>query len=152
MAKFFRRGKSKIRFCPTVAGASPTRAELTAGTDLTPLVSDISGFSLSNSPIAVANLQDTFTPQIDGEDTTDDSTLTFNDDDAVTTVRTALAKGTSGFIVLMPYGDVAPKRCEVWPVRSTGVNDQWTTGNEAARFVTGFAITDPPKQSAVIPT
>jgi hypothetical protein len=80
------------------------------------------------------------------------STLTFLDDDASSTIRAALAKGTAGFILLEPYGDVATKRCEVWPVKTTGVNDQWTVGNDPAHFVVGFAITNVPSQNGTIPT
>lgn len=153
--KFFRRGISKIYFLPAVADVtgviSPTRAEITAGQDLSPGVSEIAGFQLNNSPIPTPNLAEIFTSQIEGEDTTADSSLTFNDDDTDDDIRTAVAKGTSGFILLLPYGDVPTKRCEVWPVRSTGVNDEWTTGNDPARFAVGFAVTATPEQNGVIP-
>lgn len=151
MAKFFRRGVSAIKFLPAVAGSSPTRVEITAGTILTPQVNAISGFQLSNSPIPVPDLSTIFTPQINGEDTVADSTITFNDDDASSTIRTALAKGTTGFVILFPYGDTATKRLEKWPVVSTGVNDEWSVGNDPARFVVGFAITAVPVQNGVTP-
>lgn len=150
MAFFFRRGKSRLYFLPSIANpiAGPTVAEVGAGKDLGPSLSDISGFQLTNSPIGTPNLADTFTSQINGEDTTADSTLTLYDDDAATAVRTALAKGSNGFIVMGPYGSATGKRAEVWPVRSTGVNDEWTTGNDPARYVVGFAITGVPSQNA----
>lgn len=152
MARFFRRGKSKIHFLPAVADlAAPTRVEITAGDDLSPQVAEINGFELSNSPIPTPNLADQFTPQIDGEDTVADSSLIFYDDDASSTVRTLLAKGTAGFLLMLPYGDVPTKRGEVWPVKTTGVNDQWSIGNDPARFAVGFAITEVPEQDAVIP-
>ncbi len=150
MALFFRRGKSRLYFVPTIANQnSVTATELAAGRDLGPTLSDISGFQLTNSPIGTPNLADTFTSQIDGEDTTADSTLTLYDDDTATAIRVALAKGANGFIVMGPYGSTSGKRAEVWPVRSTGVNDEWTTGNDPARYVVGFAITGVPKQNAV---
>lgn len=156
MANFFRRGTSKVAFLPAVAGysagaGSPTRPEIAAGTLLTAQVTEMTGFQLSNSPIPTPNLGDRFTFQIEGEDTVADSVLTFLDDAASSTIRTALAKGTAGFILLLPYGDVATKRCEVWPVKSTGVNDEWTVGNDPARFAVGFAITNVPSQSGVVP-
>src|SRR4051812_13207821 len=98
MARFFRRGVSKIYFLPAVAAYSattatgnPTSGEITAGTDLSQQVADISGFELSNSPIAVQNLKDAFTPSISGEDTVADSSLTMYDLDDSTTIRAALA-------------------------------------------------------------
>ncbi len=152
MAKFFRRGVSKIKFLPAVANLNaPSSGEIAAGTDLTAVTNAISGFMLSNSPIPVPNLQDTFTPQILGEDTVADSSLTINDDDTTTTVRTTLAKGTSGFILLQPYGTTASKRCEVWPVRVTGYNDEYSTDNTPAKAVASFAVTAVPAQTAVNP-
>lgn len=152
MARFFRRNVSKIWFLPSVASAAaPTRAEITAGVDLSGAIAAIAGFSLSNTPIAVPDLSSTFNKTIPGEDATQASTLTFYDDNASTVIRTALAKGTAGYILLEPYGDVATKRCEVWPVQTTGVNDVWDLGNDSARYIVGFAVTNTPTQNAVIP-
>lgn len=160
MAKFFRRGKSKIYFLPAVANqSSPTGTEITAGTDLSPVVQAVAGFQLTNTPIATPDLSTPFNKSIPGEDTTAASTLTFYDDDGTgtpgisATVRTALAKGTIGYIVLMPYGAGTGKRCEVWNVQTTGVNDEWSTAlaNDAARFMVGFAVLAVPVQNAVAP-
>lgn len=152
MAKFFRRGVSLIRFLPAVANpAAPTSGEISAGTNLTPSIGGISGFQLSNAPILVPDLATVFTPQINGEDTVADSSLTLNDDDTSSTIRTALAKGTSGFILLQPYGATAAKRCEVWPVKVTGFNDEWSVDNTNAKSMVGFAITAVPTQNAVNP-
>jgi len=152
VARFFRRGVSRTHFLPACANpAAPSRAEINAGTNLTGFVAGIEGFSLNNSPITTPDLSTTFDSQIDGPDATDDSALVFYDDNVSTTVRTALAKGTAGFILLMPYGDVATKRCEVWPVKSTGYNDQWTLDAEAAKARCGFAVTAVPTQNAVVP-
>lgn len=152
MARFFRRGVSEVHFLPAVADTdAPTRAEIDAGTPLGVDVAEISGFQLSNDPIPTPDLDTDFTSQISGEDTVESSTLTFYDQDDSETIRTALAKGTTGFIMLMPYGDDATKRGEVWPVKTTGVNDEYTVANEAARFVVGFAVTAVPDQDSSIP-
>jgi hypothetical protein len=151
MARYFRRGVSKIKFLPAVAGTSPTRPEITAGTDLSPAVAAINGFQFNNSPIAVPDLATNFDAQIAGPDAAGDSSINFYDDDATTTIRAAVAKGTAGFVVLFPYGDVATKRCEVWPATSTGVNDEWSLDATAAQFQVGFAITAKPTQNAVVP-
>jgi hypothetical protein len=152
MSEFFRRGLSEIHFCPSVANiAAPTRAEVAAGTDLSPGIAEIGGFNFSNAPIMTPKLSTTFTTQIPGEDTSDTSTLTFYDDDTDDDMRSALVKGTEGFLVFFPYGDVSGARAEVWPTISTGCNDQWTMANEAAKFQASFAITDAPEQDAVVP-
>jgi hypothetical protein len=151
MARYFRRGISKVFFTLTNAdyatGGDVTGAELTAGTELTNDVAEMTGFQLSNSPISTPDLQSTFTKTIIGEDTTDTPTITFYDSDASNPIRTALAKGAAGFIVLLPYGNTTTKRAEIWPIRSTGVNDEWTVGNDPARFSVQFAVTDVPVQN-----
>jgi hypothetical protein len=153
MAPFFRRGTSKIWFLPAVADISaPTVAEVNAGTDLSPFVNGISGFQYSNERIDAPNLASSFTPQIDGPDTVSDSSIVCNDDSGgTTTARTTLPKGTTGYLFLMPYGRVPTKRGEVWPAKSTGVNDEWSLGNDPARFEIGFAITAVPDQDVTIP-
>lgn len=149
--RFFRRGVSAVKFLPGVAGASPTRPEITAGTDLTAQVADINGFQLTNKPIDTPDLSTVFTSQIDGEDTVADSSLTMYDLTDSAAIRTALAKGTAGFLVLFPYGDASGKRCEVWPVKSTGVNDEWQLSSDPARYEVGFAVTGVPKQNQTTP-
>jgi hypothetical protein len=157
MAKFARKGKSKVYFVPTIAAVSgsspgsPTGPEISAGTDLSPQLQAIAGFDLNNTPIPAENLADAFTATIPGEDQVNNPTLTFHDDDAVTGIRTALAKGTSGYIVRMPYGNVTAKRCEIYKVTVTGNNDLYAVGNETAKFQVGFSVASPPNQAGVLP-
>lgn len=153
MPRFFRRGLSEIHFVPAVTTlAAPSRAEVAAGVDLSTDAAEVSGFNFSNQPIITPDLSTTFDTQIPGADTSDTSTITFYDRDDETTIRDALAKGTEGYLVFFPYGDITGARAEVWPAIATGVNDQWTTGNEAAKFVAAFAITSEPEQEAVVPS
>lgn len=152
MPRFFRRGLSEVHFCPAVANlAAPSRAEVTAGVDLSTDIAEIGGFNFANSPIITPDLSTTFDTQIPGADTSDTSTLTFYDRDDDDTIRTTLVKGTDGFLVFFPYGDVPAARAEVWPTTATGVNDQWTMANEAAKFQVSFAIIAEPEQDAVVP-
>lgn len=151
MGRFFRRGVSEIHFLPAVADpAAPTAAEVSAGTDLSIDVAEINGFELTNSPIPTPNLASGFTPQIEGEDTTPDSSLTFYDRNDDTTIRDALAKGTAGYILLAPYGNTVGERAEVWEVKSNGVNDQWSMGNDPARFMVPFSISSVPTQTGAL--
>ena len=151
MARFFRRGVSKIRFASAVVGNSPTRPEITASVDLSPAVSAINGFQFQNNPITTPDLSDNFDSQITGPDAAGDSSLNFYDDDVSTTIRTTLAKGTPGFLLYLPYGDVPTKRVEKWPVTSLGVNDEWSMDATAAQFQVQYAITSRPYQQGVIP-
>lgn len=151
MARYFRRGVSRVKWAPAVAGTSPTRPEITAGVDLSTSIAAINGFQFTNAPIATPDLSDNFDSQITGPDQAGDSSFNFYDDDASTTVRTTLAKGTAGCVLLMPYGDVATKRVEVWRVTSLGVNDEWSMDATAAQFQIQFAINSRPNQAGVIP-
>lgn len=149
---FFRRGYSKIFFLPAVADTSaPTRAEITAGTDLSDAIQSVSGWSEQTTRISLPNLGSAKTFQLNGEITYPDSSLTLYDDKTTDAIRTTLAADTAGFIVLFPYGDVATERCEVWPVECDGPDDQFSIGNDAALVEYEFAVTSEPDRDAVVP-
>lgn len=157
MAAFIRRGKEKWVFAPAVASiAAPSRAEITAGTILTVpgTTSQLVAFSGFATDIADADTSDMSSIQdtaIPGTIPVATPTLTFKDDDASTTIRAALAEGTAGFIIRMPYGDVPTKRCTVFPVRVGSINDGEELGNEAAKFMVRFSQTAAASKVAVIP-
>lgn len=153
MSEFYARGITAIVVCPSVADLdSPTRLELTAGLDVSERISDINGWDVNNTPIESPKLAFRYTPTIPGPDTTSASTLVVVDDDGATDdVRDALAKGTSCYVVILRYGDIPGRRCEVWPATVTGYNDNHTLANEPARSTVGFTFPLPPEQDAVIP-
>lgn len=153
MAKFNRRGKSRLYFLPSVsAAASPTTAEINAGLRLDTQVTAVDGFNFQGTRIAAPVLSDTFTAQITGEDTVGEPVLTFHDDDADDEIRTELVKGTEGYLLRAPYGIAsAGLRCEVWHVETQSVSDEWTVANETAKFAIGFAVLDVPELNAVTP-
>ncbi len=160
MARFFIRGKTKVVACPTVANlAAPTRAEINAGTVLNlpgtyvhaGLV-EMSGFEAASEFIDVPDAATDFTGKIAGRKTAGEPMMRFYEDDASSTIRTALAEGTSGYVIRMPYGDVPTKRCEVYPVTIASVNtSQLTSGNDPATFEVKVAVTANPSKNAVIP-
>lgn len=149
MGRFFRRGESKIVF--ETAGATPTLAQINAGSQLHLALSNITGWDFANTPITTPDLSTTFDTQIGGPDTAGSPTMEFYDDDASATLRTALAKGNAGFIVRCPYGIANPLRSEVFPVKVTALNDNYTLGNDAAKFTVGFAVTAAPNLAYTIP-
>lgn len=153
MAKFMRRGTARVHFLPTVAGAVPTSAEVTAGTDLSARIADISGWVLESTRIDTPDLASRFVSNIPGEQTTADSTITlYADDGASDTVKTALATDTEGFIYIMHSGSTAGKKADLFPVRVSSVGNEYSMGNDAARFVVSFAITAPPSIDVAIAT
>lgn len=159
--RFFRRGLSEIKFSATLTDTdspfSVTRLEITNAVDLTVDIAEISGLSFSNDPIATPDLASTFTTTIPGEDTADTPVLTFYDrdeNDASNLIRAALDKGATGYLLIGPYGlrvANAGRRMEIWKITSTGKNDEWSAGNDPARYAVGFAVTAEPTQDATVP-
>jgi hypothetical protein len=155
MPRFFRRGKTKVRYAPTIAATTliPTTAEVTAGVDLTPSVAELNGFSFSNSPIPTPDMASTFTSNIPGEDTADESSIMFYEDTVTNTLQTTLAKGVSGYILIYFAGIAGASpaigdKAEVWPIQSTGPFREYSIGNDPARWGVRFAMTAAPNFSA----
>lgn len=154
MSRYFRRGTTKIYYAPSIANLdAPTVAELAAGTELGCEVADIAGFAFKNSPIDVPDMCSTFVKNIPGEDKADASSMTFYEDDASNPIKSLLAKAVEGFVVFFPYGvtggsPAAGDDCEVWPISVASNTREWKAGNEAAKFMVEFTITDVPDQDA----
>ena len=156
MARYFRRGTSKMFFAPTIADISaPTEAEMLAGTDLTPEIGEIEGFKFSNNPIDTPDMDTEFVSNIPGEDTGDDSSMTFYEDDTANPISTTLAKGTAGYMVLFPYGisSTDPQsgdECEVWPITVASNTREWSAGNDAARYMVEFTLSAVPDTASAV--
>lgn len=150
MARYIRRGNDRWIFAPAVANkAAPTRAEINAGTVLHTQMSGVDGFAYDVGSEESWDWASTYDKNIPGTVSSPDSSLTFRDDNASSTIRTALAKNTAGFIIRMPQGDVAGRLALVFPVRSKGANHSNDPGS--AQFTVGFAIEDEPEMSGVVP-
>ncbi len=156
MSRYFRRGTTKIYFAPVIADISaPTEDEMADATELSCDISDIAGFSFSNSPIDVPDMCSTFVKSIPGEDTAEDSSMTFYEDNVANPIRTLLTKGSEGYIVFFPYGVTggtpsAGDEAEVWPVSVASSTRAWSAGNEAAKYTIEFTITDVPDQNTAV--
>lgn len=151
MARFMRKGVTKIWFVPSIASPSlaPTAAEVNAGTDLTGQMAEVTGFTFSNNPIDTPDMSSSFVSKIGGEDATEDSSVTFYEDKTSNPIMTAMAKGTNGFVVIFAAGiagatPAAGDKADVWPVTITSNARQYAAGNEAAKYQVKFATTAPP--------
>lgn len=156
--RFSRKGIAKFKWVPTLTDSvspySVTRAEITGSVAIGVDVSDIGGMQFKNNPIPTPDFETTFVTSIPGEDTAEDPTLTFyerSDIPANQTIRNALAKANTGYILALPYGDIPTYELEIWKVTSTGVNRQWTAANEAAKYMATFAVTAVPTLNAIVP-
>ncbi|MFJ4473230.1 hypothetical protein ACIP2X_37850 [Streptomyces sp. NPDC089424] len=155
MARFNRKGTTKIHYLPTIAATTliPTGAEITAGTDYTQQINAIDGWSLENQPIETPDMASTFVSKIGGDDSAADSSLTFYEDSTLDDIETDLAKGTSGFIVIFSKGLVAAsKGMDVFPVTVVSNSKAYTTDNEAAKITVQFTITKRPLFNGTVPT
>lgn len=156
MSRFMRKGTTKLWFVPTIAAlATPTVAEITAGTDLTDELAEITGFNFSNNPIDTPDMGSTFVGKIPGEDTTDSSDLTFYEDDTTNPISTALAKGTIGYVVIFPRGiagaaPAAADVADVWPAQVASNSKTYSADNEAAKYKVMFTLTAEPSEDAVV--
>jgi hypothetical protein len=150
MAKFFRRGHTQVWYVAAIAApAVPTIAVLNAGTQLTASIGDMEGWSFANEPIDTPSLDSPWVSKIPGPDAAEDSALVFYEDDTTNTLRTTLAKGTDGFIVIKSNGSgvaalIATDIVDVFKVEVSATPRAYSLGNEAATWKAQFTITDPP--------
>ncbi|WP_093803893.1 hypothetical protein [Streptomyces sp. Wb2n-11] len=152
--KYMRRGTSVFKFVPVIAASSmiPTRSELNGGSNLTEYIAGLDGWTQTNNVIETPDMADTFDSKIPGSDAADDSSMTFYEDEESATLETTLAKGTSGYVVILRKGDVpASASMDIFPVRVASQSPQYTADNEAAKFVVNFTITSRPVQGAPVP-
>lgn len=160
MARYIPDGNTKVVFAPAVANlAAPTSGEITAGTVLClpgastiAALKEMAGFETNQDFKVMQDVANKIDTKIPGRQTLPDASMTFFDDNASSTVRTAVAEGTVGFLIIMPYGQVTGKRGQVWPVTIGALNDsQITSGGDPATFMVAVAITGAPNKSAVLP-
>ena len=102
-------GTRKIYWCPTiVTQASPTRAELNGGTDLTNEIAEITGFTVTSDTVDVPDLSGRFTAKVAGRINAADSALRFYASSNSADVRTVLPRDTVGFVITkVPSQNVA---------------------------------------------
>jgi len=150
--RFFAPEISKVLFATTLASpATATRAELTAATDLTGEIADLSGWTVSGGMIDTPDLGSRFTKQIGGRTTVDASSITFYADQAGTDVRTVLPRGTTGYVIFMDGGDVAAQPMDIFPVEVTALGKVRSTGDNALQMTVAFAVTGEPAEDVDIP-
>lgn len=152
--KYTTRGTTKIYWVPVIAAANrvPTRAELTAGTDLSPQIADGSGWATSSKQIPTPNIDTRYTPTISGVIESEDSSLTYYMDREGVDARQLMPRDEEGFIVVLDGGDVAANKADVYPVQVTSVSKKRSfSGNEADVLVISYAITDEPAENVAVP-
>ncbi|MFB7222471.1 hypothetical protein [Streptomyces sp. NPDC056227] len=152
--KYMRRGTSQFHFLETITATTmiPSRTELAAGTEFSEFIAAMDGWTVQNNEIETPNMADTYDSTIPGSDKADTSTFTFYEDEVESDIEEMLAKGTTGYVVILRKGDVPTnKSMDVFPIRVASQSPQYTADNEAAKFVVTCSITSRPLQGAAVP-
>jgi hypothetical protein len=150
--RYFARGLTRVVYCPVVANVNaPTRAEINAGTDLTPEISEVNGWDITSNEIETPDLATVFTSKIPGSTSIGDSSLTMYADDNGADVRGVLPRGTSGKILMMYGGDIVASKMDVFPIRVRSVGKPVALGDDAATVALAFSITAQPAENVAVP-
>lgn len=149
--RFMRKGITKVYFVPTITAlATPTTAQITAGTNLTPQTAEMAGFTFTNNPISTPDMDNAYVSQIAGEDTGEASSITFYELKGGTdTIHDSQTKGLNGYICIFYAGiaggtPASGDKMEVWPVSISSNARIYTAGNEAAQYRVAYAVTGAP--------
>lgn len=144
-------GTRHYYWVPTIAAkASPTRPELNAGTDLTGEIQAVAGFSVESVQVDTPDLLNLFISKIPGRTQSADSSITLYSSSNSVDARSLMPRGTAGFIVCFPEGDIAGQKMDVFPVKVSAAPMDTATEDPAKRMFT-FSITSAPVENVTIP-
>lgn len=150
--KYIYQGLYKVYWLLGVGGnpLAPTRAAINAGLDLTPALFKVGGFSVANAITEVSPVGGLWVEQRAGVAKSSASNTVALYDDKVSTVmrNTWLVSGTSGYVLLAPYGDVVSKSCDVWPVVIASASQVW---DQVGMYLVTFAASAYPSLRGVMP-
>lgn len=155
MSKYVHEGMTKVSWVPTIASiAAPTAAELTAGTDITTLLTkDGLNISLNQNFVDNSGLHETFDSQLIGS-WSGTVELTFKRDNATDTAWDLWEHGEVGYLVVRrgeAYDGAfaASDKVEVYPGQVGTARPNATAANAQATATVGMAITSEPDLHAV---
>jgi hypothetical protein len=151
--RYFRPGTTKVKWATTLATyTTPTRAEITAATELSGEIAEINGFTVTSESVDTPDLGTRFVSKIPGRISADDSSINFYaSSTGFNDARSVLPRDTTGFVIFMDAGDVTTTgRMDVFPAtvashgKLRGIEDPAMTQAQ-------FTITRVPAEDLVIP-
>jgi hypothetical protein len=149
--RYVPQGVTHYNYLPACANiSSPTRAEINAGTDLTPELAEAGDWAINSEAIDTPDYAAAFTPQIPGNVTVDGTTLNLYADIASADVRTLLPRNTTGFILKLPGGDVAGRKADVFPIKVGSQGKPNAIGTPSTINLI-FYVTRAPAENVTIP-
>lgn len=150
-SRYIPEGNTHFYFVAAIANYnSPTRAELNAGTDLTPEIASTGNWGIISNSLDAADLATLFTPQISGKVTIDGPTINMYADSTSNDVRTLLPRGTVGNIVKFPEGDVTGRKMDIFPVKALAQAKPTALTTPSIIALT-FAVTKIPAENVTVP-
>lgn len=151
--RYFAPSITRIIILPEVAADTlvPTRAEITAGIDISDDVADVSGWLIQAESIPTPDLGSLFASSIPGRTSVQDSSITLYADVAGVDITAELAIGDNVFVLFADGGDVAGRPADVFPARVASVGKERAMQGQAVRVVVTFTITAPPAQHVALP-
>jgi hypothetical protein len=149
--RFIPEGATMFYWVVTMASyLAPSRAELNAGTNLTPEVASSGNWGIVSNAIDTPDLATTFTSQIPGKITMDGSTLNMYSDDNQADARTLMPRNSVGFIVKFPGGDITGRKMSVFPVKVGSAAEPTAFGAPTELNFT-FYVTKIPGENLTVP-
>lgn len=144
-------GNRKYYWITTAAAyATPTRAEINAGIDLTAEVESVSGFTLTGNTLDTPDLATGFVGQVPARVVAAASEIVFWASSTSADARTVFTRGTAGYVIFLPEGDIPTQKMEIWPAKVTSMFVDPSI-EDAAKVHVQFSITKIPAQNATIP-
>jgi hypothetical protein len=151
--RYIRPGVTKVYWVVTIATyATPTRAEINAGSDVSDEVAEINGFQVVSESVDTPDLSGRFVSKIPGRINADDSSINFYaSSTGFNDARSILPRDTSGFVIIMDGGDVTTTgRMDIWPATVASVGILRGLEDPAMQQIT-FTPTRVPAENIVIP-
>jgi len=151
--RYWPTGVAEWLWVPTMADyENPTRAELNAGTALRREMNSSEGWNTTGEDIATPDGESRFESSIPGKITAEESSFTIYAAEDGDDARALMPRGTAGYVVRMPGGDVAGRKMDNFPVRVKTVSKLMNVGDEeAGRLQFQFSITREPAEDLTIP-
>ena len=149
--RYIPEGVTHYYFVTTIANYnSPTRAELNAGTDLTPEVAAAGDWAINGNAVPAPDLSTLFDPSIAGKVTMGTTTLDMYASTNSVDVRSLLPRGTVGYVVKFPEGDTTGRTMDVFPVKVLAQPKPTNMGNPSV-IQLQFVVTKIPAENVTVP-
>ena len=149
--RYIPEGVTHFYFVSSIANyLSPTRAELNAGTDLTPEVAAAGDWAINGNAVPAPDLATLFDPQISGKTSMGTTTLDMYASSNSVDVRSLLPRATAGYIVKFPEGDVTGRKMDVFPVK-VGSQAKPTVLGSPSDITFAFYVTKTPAENVAVP-